>query len=243
MLSGTAQVQFEFVENGSFEKFDECFKHYGQIEAALAWEQLLGSSSDYFNSECSHGETIAGVPDNYVGHQYANSGNGYAGFYLFNANFTSSNRKDFMYREHIRTKLIRPLKRNVKYDVRAFVSLAESSSFITNQFSFCFSNQENMHLEQSSSILSCERKLTVSLSGEFNHDNENWVEISGTYMAYGGEQYLTIGLFYEDVDFRKYRKIIKKHVVESPPKKLNQKTRYCYYYIDDVSVKPAIIKN
>jgi gliding motility-associated-like protein len=62
--------------------------------------------------------------------------------------------------------------------------------------------------------------------GHFLSDTLNWMLVSGSFIASGGEQYITIGNFYVN-DSTNYIQIS------------NSKSHLTYYYIDDVSVYPC----
>ena len=63
----------------------------------------------------------------------------------------------------------------------------------------------------------------------FLTDTAGWTEINGLYTALGGEQYLTIGNFYDDVHTPKHQ--INNHTPNS--------YAASYYVIDDVSLEDA----
>ena len=61
--------------------------------------------------------------------------------------------------------------------------------------------------------------------GVFLNDTLNWIEISGTYIAHGGERYITIGNFNNPTD------------TFNLPNNNNNTTVVSYYFIDDVTVR------
>lgn len=229
---------WNLVENGSFDEFDQCFKHYGQIQAAVGWEQYDGSSADYFNSNCSHGETVAGVPENYIGFQEPHSGPGYAGLYLYmvNERYSEKIRDNYYSREHMQIALKRPMKSGQAYKIEAYISLAEASYYYTDKLSFCFSKKSDLRISEAYSMLSCTNRVIICAESPWI-DTDKWQKIEGTYVAEGGETFLTISLFEEDLSFRDYKKALKNNMAPDP--QLHRIVgKDCYYYIDDVSVVP-----
>lgn len=57
-------------------------------------------------------------------------------------------------------------------------------------------------------------------------DKENWTKISGSFIATGGEQFLTIGNFFDDIQTVKNSTRVSNY----------PNNNYAYYYIDNVSV-------
>ncbi len=237
VLCFTRAFSQELVVNGDFENFIKCPDGYGNINDALGWNNLC-ESSDYFNS-CVKEKDFLGVPFNRDGYQEANSGSGYAGLFLFTDNLSNLPGKEPKYirkqayyrREHIQTKLKSPLIKDRRYIVSAYVSLSDSSKFFTNKLSFGFSRNPKLVYEFPFTLLTIppEYKVTYIGNKEFM-DNNNWQKLELEYVAKGGELYLTIGLFKEDMSVKEFDKILGTNI-------FNKHGKSCYYLIDDVSVK------
>src|SRR5690606_17690585 len=119
-----------------------------------------------------------GVPDNTYGHQEANTGRAYAGCNMFGGP-----------REFIEIKLSEPLKHATCYEVRFFVNLADESCGIDRIGAF-FSH----------TALMFPIGLIPHVNGMMTYysDTSKWMEIVGTYTAVGGEEFLTIGNFFQE---------------------------------------------
>ena len=175
---------------------------------------------------------MVGVPQNFIGYQFAHSGNAYAGIINLST-------KDWNYQEHIQGKLIVPLKKDSLYEVSAYVSLADSSTYYYNtlQFGFTGGSQEFSHrCINGYYVMYCNGNcitITDDSSGLFK-DSKSWRLIKGIYKAKGGEEYITIGLFKDTYNRYMHKRALKYN-------KINNITvdeeADAYYYIDDVCVK------
>jgi Secretion system C-terminal sorting domain len=212
------------VPNGSFEIFSSCPSNYGQIYKATGWFQPHKypgnnnvnscSSSDLFQS-CALLPNLS-VPLNDAGFQNARTGNAYAGIAFFTI-WVNGNGG----REYIEVKLNKALVENKKYDLTYYVSFAEGSLYSTTKFDAYFSNDSLLHT--SIDFI----KIPVSPQIQYNgriDDTLNWVAVSGSYIANGGEQFLTIGNFQDSA--------------ASNPAYIPSGFQVggSYYYIDDVSL-------
>ncbi len=124
-------------------------------------------------------------------------------------------------REYIQTVLIDTLKGGKKYNVEFYVSLSDSSQYACSNIGAYFS------INQVTSGNDKNLPDTPQISNPLNNilsEKINWTKISGSFIASGGEKYITIGNFKDDA---------------------NSDTLYvggpswytlAYYYIDDVSV-------
>jgi OOP family OmpA-OmpF porin len=204
------------VPNHSFEEYDNC--EIGAYMGVLSNWFLPegGGSADYFNS-CS--ELVfpnTSTPSNIFGYEYANTGEGYCGFGTYqDETFTS--------REFLRVELIAPLQFSQEYCISLWLSLADSSSY-TSDLVQCYFSAENLPLgfKSDTSLVDISQ---VSFYGTDTIDFDGWVQFSSSFIAEGGERYLTIGNFqsHENIDttFLFY----------------NQYPYYAYFYIDDVDVQ------
>jgi OOP family OmpA-OmpF porin len=194
------------VPNPSFETYTLCPNSNGQIESAIPWTAATtdASSTDYFNS-CS---SVYGVPSSSGGFQYARTGNAYAGL-LFCAGTGA--------REYLQVQLSNPLIQNKTYNVEFYVN---SSNMNANSGSNNIAANISSTRPVSSSTYSLQ-SLTphiMNIGNQVINDTLNWVKISGCYTAQGGEEYLTIGNFFDNTNTQVGI------------------TGASYYYVDDVSV-------
>ena len=198
------------VQNPSFEEYNNCPFWLGQLYESKYW---WGASSDYFNACAS---MYVSVPSNYEGFQYAHTGVAYAGFDIYANNLTL----DPDYREAIKAKLSDSLITKKRYCTNFYISLSEYSyTFMQNAYvlldsiGLLFTNNS----VQDSIVPILSNGIKVQ-NGIFNIDTVNWFKIPNTFIANGGEQYLTIGNF--------------DNIIKWPSGAIGQ----VYVLIDDVSV-------
>ncbi|MBL0006222.1 MAG: hypothetical protein IPP25_03275 [Saprospiraceae bacterium] len=198
------------VPNYSFETFTTCPTSYEGLcfNYAPPWSCPTSGSSDLFNS-CGN-PSMAGVPNNAIGSQLANTGEGYAGFICF---WPSINN----YREYITAPLTAPLIAGEWYYVSFFISLADSGCGVENVGAH-FSTSPIFQPQITTLLLDPQVENTTGMI----YDNQGWVFIGGCFQAAGGEAYITIGNFYNDS--------------ETPLDPDCTSSNYNYFYIDDVSV-------
>lgn len=202
------------VPNGDFEAYATCPGVLSQLNQALPWFSPTNATPDYFN-QCSS-PLFAGVPINFIGFQNAHSGIGYAGIIQYEQNST--------YNEYIEVPLTAPLNVNICYHFEMYINLANRSMFKTDDIGVYFSDTAYTDYTMDSVI-----PLTpqvINSVGSFP-DTVNWMQISGTYTATGGESYLIIGNFNDTTNT---------NVVVANNAFI---FTYAYIYIDDVSLTPC----
>lgn len=225
-----SQTADNMIHNPSFEEYSLCpekIDALGVMHEADAWWQPTLGSSDYFNAcggrECS-------VPRNKMGVQSAHSGQGYCGIYCSQEN----------YREYLQTELKAPLSAGSRYRVSFWVSLADKSPNAVATLGAVLTPQR---VEDSTRGILMEREVAtldgngaqsiatffapqlMNAPGNILDNTQEWVEISGEFIAKGGEKFLTIGNF---MPFNK-SSVVAMHGSNLP-------LPGAYYYIDDVSV-------
>jgi hypothetical protein len=205
------------VQNGSFEMHTVC---QSNIQYVPFWGLVPGNidSPDYYNSCIIYG---FGVPSNIPGFQQAHEGVAYMGI------VTGSSGNEF--REYIQTQLSEPLIEGNTYDVSFKVSRAENVQYASNNIGAFLSFQPlsgsaaNVAISASPQIL----EQTVV------YETQSWQTVSGTFVASGGEQYLTLGNFYDNAN------TTLEYV--NPTGLVNE--IYAYYYIDSVEVTLHTLKS
>ena len=236
LLSGMAAAQSRnaieanMVYNPSFEEYRECPRRVdalGTLTIVDAWFQPTAGSADYYNV-C--GSRECGVPKNKLGIQYAHLGQGYCGIYCSKTD----------YREYLQTQLKEPLRKGEMYRVSFYVSLSEYSSGAVATVGALFTadrvgdtvrsvlmNKEVRQLAPgvSQTVASYFEPQVVNDYDRVLADTKGWMQISGTFIAQGGERFLTIGNFFP---------ASQSNVVDLDS--LTYLLPGAYYYIDDVSV-------
>ncbi len=200
------------VNNPSFEQYYSCPVSSAELYRSKYW---WGFSTDYFNVCVPPIPINVSVPLNFAGFQYAHTGVAYAGFIIYTNDVIN-----YDYREAIKTKLSDTLIANKRYCTRFYISLSESSYLaFTNAYIYLDSIGILMTKDSVQDTLTPLLNNGIRVQNDiFNIDTISWFEISNSFIANGGEQYLTIGNFDNIINYT---------VGE---------TSYIYVYVDDVSV-------
>ena len=217
LSNGKIVGQVNLVPNPSFEVYDTCPSRIPLrdcITMAVPWFQpnLAGCSTDYFNV-CNTDVNFASVPSNYEGYQQALTGVGYAGF--VNSYFMN-------YQEYLEIKLTDSFLTGKKYSVSFYVSFANISKKSCDGFGVYFSVDSVTYYDPFYGFLPLQPQVQ-NPSGNIINDTANWILISDTIVAQGGEKFMTIGNFKDDANTLNVTNNYDIH-------------NYSYYYIDDVSV-------
>jgi len=198
------------VPNPSFETYTVCptgFNLGGGLQCT-PWQSGSLATPDYFNV-CATPSDV-GIPSNFFGTQEPLTGSAYAGGYW--------RLSQFEYREYLQVQLIEPFLAGYSYDISFYISLADfycGVSLIGAYFSATPPPGWTM------GPLNVVPQFESDIG--FVGDKENWVLISGCVPAEGGEQWITIGNFYDDADTP----------VDPDCNPFNLSS---YYYVEDVSV-------
>jgi hypothetical protein len=212
------KAQYNLVPNPSFETFSVCPNNAGQITYATGWiNPTVKGNSDFFNS-CS---SVVGVPSYCncnLSFQYPKSGNGYAGVWAYNS--TTSD-----LREYIQVQLINTLLPSKCYYVEFYLNKLNYCQYATDNVGFILS-PTNISLTSNTSYLLYYPNSVKGFQNKMNQDTINWIKSSSIYNSGGGESFLTIGNFNNDIETDTL-------IVNN-----NSFGNGAYYFIDDVSVIP-----
>ncbi|HET6992588.1 MAG TPA: vWA domain-containing protein, partial [Bacteroidia bacterium] len=183
------------------------------------WVTPTRGTADYYNSDLSlcDGYSIA----------KARTGEGRVALILglgIQNQFATTN-----YKEYVQGKFMTPLEAGKKYCVKFYVALDHASPYSTTGIGAYISRDPVRSdykdpLPYTPQIIS--QQVIVSENG--------WTLISGTYVANGGEKYITLGSF-SDVSV-----ISLSSLGLTPEKAISSQhiMRSAYFYMDDVSVTP-----
>jgi len=209
-IQGQQILSPNFVNNPSFEEYYNCPILEGQLYYCKDW---WGLSTEYFNTCDTTTPIYFSVPLNFAGFQYAHTGNAYSGMVIYTNVITGE-----VYRETIKTKLNNSLIANKRYCTNFYTSLSD----------YCFAQNTSMILDSIGILLTKDSVpdntspiLTNGIKVQndiFNIDTVSWFKIPNTFIANGGELYLTIGNF--------------DNVISNPSGTIAS----TYVYVDDVSV-------
>ena len=212
-----AQSATDLIENGSFEDVTGKIKKAGAIDLSTGWVSPTKTAADLYSSIIKE---KFGNPDNVNGKEDPQEGSVYAGFTAFSYG-------DKMPRSYVSTKLKMPMRKGQKYCVKFYVSLAESSKYGVNNIAANFSKKQyNINEDKSimgeSHVMHVENSIFTAQFG--------WEEVCGTFIAEGGEKFLTIGNFSSNGETLSER-------MKKPADYRGQQAIRAYYYVDNVSVE------
>ncbi len=209
LVASNANAQSNLVPNFSFETTTCCPTQGNELfnssNCVPTWFSPTSGTPDYFNL-CS---PSLSVPNTTIGYQNAKTGGAFAGVAVHeNPNV----------REYIEIQLSSPLVSGKDYCVEFYVCLAEYSGMAADMIGAYISSSM---VQQPTNFNLPYIPQISNQAGNHLLDTMNWVLISGTYSATGGEQYITIGNFYDDASTSTVSLGI------GP---------ISYYFVDDVSV-------
>lgn len=212
------------VSNGSFESIDKFPKKLGSIESAIGWYSPTGARADLFTPNKKL--PIIDVPSNVYGTEEAKDGSNYAGIVTY-----SHNNK--VPRTYVSNKLEVPFKKGERYCVEFHISMAEASSYASNQIGVHFSKRAFGSAAKESII---EKTHILEESNKIFNAPYGWDRVCGVFEAEGGEKYITIGNFTSNDNTKNVRN------------KKSTTTRVtpiaaAYYYLDNISVTVVDEKN
>jgi OmpA-OmpF porin, OOP family len=224
---GQAQVDREFIRNGSFEDLNKAVNTYDQFAHATGWSNVTLATSEVFDREAS-AKTV-GIPDNDYGKIEPKVGDRFAGFCAWKAdvrkNFDAYDQSDAFVpgwnslSEYLKTELAEPLKDGVTYELSMHIALALNSDRTINGIGAFLGEVD---------LTYAHRKFLEEVPQVFMEkpleEKGKWVEFKDTFVADGTERYLVIGMF-------PYGGLVWKDVTEGPD------NRYAYYFIDGISLK------
>ena len=179
------------------------------------------STPDWY-SNCT--TLLGATPNASFGYQVAHSGNAYAGI-------ISKEQSAAGYREYVEGQLSSPLVAGQTYCIAYHVSLGNKAYLYCNNFGMYLSNTLTQYPYN---FCQTGPSVPLAVTPQLNYtctitDTTNWVRLQWNYTAVGGEQYFTIGNFFNDA---------------STTSGVNNAAGlltgpFAYYYIDDVSIVPG----
>ncbi len=232
------------VMNPSFENLNDCplgsslgpgchpsdptWEYHNNLCFAEGWINATPATPDIISAPCAAASTLM-TP---VGEEYrlANSvqasrtGTNHAGIYTY-ASLSYDPGID-NYSEYITIQLANPLTANLEYTVRFYVNLSDISQVATSLGAY-FSSAQVQGTGFSMIQVTPNIETTINIT-EMN----DWIEVTGTFVASGGEAFLTIGRFNSGtIDDTQ-------QVTQQTPGTNNDVISY--YFIDDVSVTETL---
>ena len=204
LWSGQLLAQVEYVLNGSFENFTTCpTPAAGAVGVELASQGTLPyiynptlTTPDWFH-RCMGGNTEGQVID-----QPPRTGDGYGGFLQTDTYkaINEPNTTDF-WKEYLQGYLSCPLQAGKTYTLSFWVKRVRKTKWASDRITMVV--HQDQQLNQGGSLFATYLTLTPAQqatsienpSGNLFTDEDNWVQVTGTIVANGGERYWTLGDF------------------------------------------------
>lgn len=227
-LLGNAQINL--VPNYSFEDtVGSCSLQMGIITNVKNWYPAK-ETPDYYNT-CANSfiyPEFSTLPNNCRGYQQVKSGVAFSGIALYY--LTNSSDSINISSELMGIKLKQSLKANTCYYGEFYISLVEASDIAINRIGMLFTqNTYTLSYQTYDNIIQPQIKWDTT---KYFTDTLNWVKIAGTFIAQGGEQYLTIGNFRDGMNINK--QFIARNFTNIC--NISNAQNASYIYVDDVSL-------
>lgn len=183
------------VPNPSFENYANCPTTSDAVSEAIPWYRPTDGTSDYFNA-CAPGMNIS-VPTNFTGVQNAFTGQGYVGAFVYNP---GGNNATNSYREYVQTPLLAPLIAGQAYAVSFYVSRADNYVYSIGSLGAHLSvGGVTNFVGPGGFVLPVVPQVENSPTNILSSTN-SWMLVQGTFIAAGGENFLTLGNFRSDAN-------------------------------------------
>jgi len=250
ILSAIESQSQNLLINGGFEDCEGCPDAYGAIKLCANWTIPNYSTPDLYKKCDSLYFNDFDIPFNGAGHQEPFSGNVYAGFVLYFDSIT--------YSEYIQGEMRQPLEKDMDYVITFYLSWAEFSDYYCDRIGYLFNSEKiiieprkgrrikrNNDKSYSNDMLSTSNGF-VKLNDETKTDRMSWHKVRFIYRAKGGEKYLILGLFDDNLK-NEFIKLFVDNYYKSEPlirgsiermfRKKSDISKTSYYYIDEISVE------
>lgn len=196
--------------NPSFENVIQCPFSFDLEAYTTNWKSAR-ASPDYFNACATN--TIAGVPNNQLGHQLASSGNAYIGMLTYRSD-------NAVYTEAASVQLLSPLAVGQTY----YVSFKVNLTLESYTGSMAANNKIGVQFTKSSYSPSSQAPINNYAhvwTDSIITDTMNWKIVKGVFVADSNYTHLMLGNFFD------------KQYIDSM---IYGSTFGAYYYFDDVCV-------
>ncbi len=173
------------------------------------WNTPSNGSPDYYTSKR---QGAFSSPINRLGCLEPHTGSAYVDIVCQKPNF-----------EYIQVKLNQKLIENQSYCLSLFISPNNKGYYTSKEIDFALSNTE-VHQKTYACLKNIPYKKIIAKNDFFKING--WNQISSTYTAKGGEEFLILGLFNTSYEINLSRNV------------KSERMNYLCYYIDDVSLTP-----
>jgi gliding motility-associated-like protein len=206
------------VPNNGFDTYTSCPNTSSQFDLTPPWDNVNNNSSnpDYMNA-CFSGDQ--GAPSNFYGYQAPISNSGYYGMITYTP-------LDEV-REYLICPLSSPLMAGTSYSVGFYVSLSDNFKYASDHFG-AYLSIGPISGNGTYDALPFNPQID-NPAGNWITDTTNWTLISDVFIANGGENYITIGNFENDLNTST--------TIIHPSSNLS----WAYYYLDEAFVVPTTV--
>jgi hypothetical protein len=219
LSTGLSCAQNNLISNGSFENNTICPNHLANAinNGNITYSSNPnGGTPNYFNSCTAVMSQAYQVPSNFPGYQYPRSGTAYIGLDIWD--------KGYFVSEYIQIKLSENLKQNHHYAFECYLSKAEMARYSISNFGVHFAIDSVYYAPFE--ILPLIPQIVNSPTNLLG-DTTDWMPVTGTFLANGGERFIILGNFNDstqslDTIYQYYGSANHRDLA--------------YYYIDDVSL-------
>ena len=226
----------QIIGNESFENFHDCPKTITEFKDKFSlpnWYSPTKGTPDYFN-KCNRLDVS--VPVNFMGHNWAKSGDAYIGLVLAEHPDDKKTRVTRNYREYVQTEFNESLIKDSLYKVSFYCCLAPNSKFAVNHLGVAITVDP---IKGRYKVLPTNNIVAGIDTHNIDTVRGRWVLVEGQYRAQGGERYLTLGNFKDD-DQIKFVELNTSSYRRSLQIKIHE-TGFAYYYFDVVEVVPVTV--
>ena len=211
------------VVNPSFEEHYRCPNNFSISSKEFSlpgWSSANAGTPDYYH-QCSWGD--CDVPFNWAGESNAHSGFAYAGIYVWNR----PNNKPRSYREYVKGELKGPLKKDRRYRIEFYFKLASYSVYAVDRIGLLLA--DSTFSASGDQVITQPPTLSVIRNEPITKNGWDFAEME--YVAKGGEKYILIGNFFDNLTTQFTQ-------LENRKGKSLMLSGSAYFYIDDVEVIP-----
>ncbi len=214
LISSVKATSQNLVLNPSFEDTIPCNQvNYPPSFSCYPWFLATSGNVDYF-SETNQCWSYS-APESVFGFQYARTGVAYCGLLIY-----ENIPQFYNYREYLEGILYDTLQTGHTYCVSFYVVNGNFNRYYSASIGVYFSTDS---VYDQSTIYNLSYVPQIINTNGIIYDTLNWTQISGTYVAGGGEKFITIGNFNDDANT-----VLDSNTYANQPA--------VYFYIDDVSV-------
>ncbi len=191
------------IPNSGFEEVEECPTGLRQFNKVSYWNAATAGTPEFFHT-CG-----------YTGPISAYAGDGMAGV-IFHAAYARISA------EYIQVALKDSLEKGKSYCLSYYIRLDELSPIAINKIGAYFS-REALHSSRWQKFF----KPAQAVHEEVIDNKNEWKKVESSFIAKGGEKYITLGSFFE------------KHYLKEKVVGENMQDWMSYYYLDNVELYPS----